>query len=76
MYTCYAGDVFAVIAEPKNHEGVSYYLLRCTAERTKLYDLEESDRIFFPIGKLYTYMYACTYMNKYIYLGNFISIKF
>ena len=25
MYTCYAGDVFAVIAEPGNHEGVSYY---------------------------------------------------
>ena len=36
MYTCYAGDVFAVIVEPGNHEGVSYYLLRCTAERTKL----------------------------------------
>ena len=24
MYTCYVGYVFAVIAEPRNHEGVSY----------------------------------------------------
>ena len=66
MYTCYAGDVFAVIVEPGNHEGVIYYLLRCTAERTKLYDPEESDRMLFPIGKLYVYMYAHTYMNIYI----------
>ena len=76
MYTFYAGDVFAVIAEPRNHEGASYYLLRCTVERTKLYDPKESDGMLFPIGKLYIYMYACTYMNKYIYPGNFISIKF
>ena len=68
MYTCYVGDVFVVIAEPGNHEGVSYYLLRCTAERTKLYDPEESDEMLFPIGKLYIYMCARTYMNKYIYI--------
>ena len=62
MYTCYAGDVFAVIAEPGNHEGVSYYLLRFTAERKKLYDLEESDGMLFPIGKLYIYMYMHIYI--------------
>ena len=56
MYTCYAGDVFVVIVEPRNHEGVSYYLLRCTIERIKLYDLEESDGMLFPIAKLYIYM--------------------
>ena len=50
MYTCYAGDVSAMIAEPGNHEGVSYYLLRCTAERIKLYGPEESDGMLFTIG--------------------------
>ena len=67
MYTCYAGDVFAVIAEPGNHEGVSYYLLRCTAERTKLYDPEESDGMLFPIGN---------FIHDYVYLGNLLFIKF
>ena len=62
MYTCYAGDVFAVIVELGNHEGVSYYLLRCTAERKKLYDPEESDGMLFPIGKLYIYMYMHIYI--------------
>ena len=62
MYTCYAGDVFAVIAKPENHEGVIYYLLQCTAERTKLYDPEESDGMLFPIGKLYIYMYMHIYI--------------
>ena len=50
MYTCYAGDIFAVIAKLGNYEGVSYYLLQCTVERTKLYDPEESDGMLFPIG--------------------------
>jgi len=62
MYTCYAGDVFAVIAKPGNHGGVSYYLLQCTVERTKLYDPEESDGMLFPIGKLYIYMYMHIYI--------------
>ena len=62
MYTCYAGDVFVVIAEPRNHEGVSYYLLRCTTERKKLYEPEESDGMLFPIGKLYIYMYMHIYI--------------
>ena len=65
MYTYSAGGVFAVIAEPGNHEGDSYYLLRCTAERTKLYDPEESDGMLYPIGKLYIYMY----MHIYIYIS-------
>ena len=50
MYTCYPGDIFAVIAEPRNYEGVSYYLLRCTVERKKLYDPKERDEMLFPIG--------------------------
>ena len=57
MYTCYVGDVFVVIAEPANHEGVSYYLLGCTAERKNLYDPEECDGMLFPIGKSYIYMH-------------------
>ena len=52
MYTCYVGDIFAVIVELGNYEGVNYYLLQCTTERTKLYDTEESDGMLFPIGKL------------------------
>ena len=58
-----------MIAKPGNHEGVSYYLLRCTANRKKLYDPKESDGMLFPIGKLYICMYPHTYMNKY--LSNF-----
>ena len=54
MYTYYVGDVFVVIFEPRSHEGVNYYLLRCTAERTKLYDPEEGDEMFFPIGIIHT----------------------
>ena len=54
MYIFSIGDVFFVIAKPTNHEGVSYYLLQCTAERTKLYDLEESDGMLFPIGIIHT----------------------
>ena len=70
MYTCYVGDVFAVIVEPRNHEGVSYYLLRCTAERTKVYDPKESDGMLFPIGKLYIHvcMYTYEYIHTYIYI--------
>ena len=74
MYTCYAGDVFAVIAEPRNHEGVSYYLLWCTAKRTNLYDPKESDEMLFPIGIIHTCVQVHIWI--YIYLGNFISIKF
>ena len=50
VYTSSTRDVFPMIVEPRNHEGVSYYLLRCTTERKKLYDLEESDGMLFPIG--------------------------
>ena len=64
VHTFFVGDVFAVIAEPWNHEGVNYYLLWCIAERKKLYDPEESDEMLFPIGIIHTY--ACTYMNLYI----------
>ena len=64
MYTCYEGDIFAVIVEPKNYEGLSYYLLQCTIARTKLYDPEENDEMLFPIGIIHTY--AHTYMNLYI----------
>ena len=64
MYTCYVEDVFAVISKPRNHEGVYYYLFRCTTKRTKLYDPEESDEMLFPIVIIHTC--ACTYMNLYI----------
>ena len=64
-----------MIAKLGNHEGVSYYLLRCTGERTKLYDPEESDGILFPIGKLYS-THTHTHTHTHIYLGNFISVKF
>ena len=40
-----------MIVEPENHEGVNYYLLRCTVERKNLYDLEESDEMLFAIGR-------------------------
>ena len=44
------GNIFAVMAESKNVEGVSYYLLRCTMEREKLTKTEISDEIIFPTG--------------------------
>ena len=53
-----------MIVEPRNHEGVSYCLLQCTAKRTKLYDLEETDEMLFPIGIIHTC--AHTYMKLYI----------
>ena len=59
MYTCYAGDIFAVIAEPRNYEGVNYYLLGCIVKRKNLYDPEESDGMLFPIGK---------FIHEYIYI--------
>ena len=49
-----------MIVEPRNHEGVNYYLLQCTGERTKLYDPEESNEMLFPIG--ITHTCACTYI--------------
>ena len=64
MYTCYVGDVFAVIDEPGNHDSVTYYLLQCTAKRTKLYEPKKSDGMLFPIGKLY--IHVCTYIYEYI----------
>ena len=64
MHTCYARDVFAVIVDPGNHEGVNYYLLQCTTKRKKIYDPEESDKLLFPMGIIHTC--ACTYMNLYI----------
>ena len=66
MYTCYVGDIFTMIAEPGNYEGVSYYLLRCTVERTKLYDPEESDEILFPIGIIHTCVH--TYIYEFLYI--------
>ena len=54
MYTFYVRDVFAVIVEFGNHEGVTYYLWKCTTERTNLYDPKESDEMLFPIGIIHT----------------------
>ena len=42
------GNVFAVMAEFENIEGVSYYLLCCTIQREKLKNIEISDGIMFP----------------------------
>ena len=44
------GNVFAVMADSKNIEGVSYYLLHCTIQREKLTKPKISDVIMFPIG--------------------------
>ena len=51
------GEVFAVIAEPENVEGVSYYLLCCTTERMKLTEPKESDGMLFPTGKYFSNLY-------------------
>ena len=44
------GNFFVVMAESKNVEVVSYYLLHCTTEREKLTKTKISDGIMFPIG--------------------------
>ena len=51
------GEVFAVIAEPENVEGVSYYLLRCTTERMKLTKPKESDGMLLPTGIFFKFIY-------------------
>ena len=63
------GEVFAIIDEPGNVEGVSYYLLRCTTERMKLIEPEESDGMLFPTGiyifQIYIFkLFMCMFIIK------------
>ena len=44
------GNIFAVMAQSENIEGVSYYLLCCAIQREKLTKTKISDGIMFPIG--------------------------
>jgi hypothetical protein len=47
------GDIFAVIADPENAEGVDYYLLRCTKEKSKLVqEIVDGDGQQYPTGSV------------------------
>ena len=55
MYICgvCTGDIFVVVVDPENAEGVDYYLLRCTEPKNKLVEsMIDGDGQEYPIGSI------------------------